>query len=112
MYNSDTELLFPLRLIQSLEDVRGGGWQKLIQQVSDEGAPLEERMAFVYMMVRLGGCITCNADSFRAMKGCTLCARQTIRRYRGSDQELADQFQQARQEVEMFIRKSGSPIAD
>ena len=105
MYNSDTELLFPLRVAISLSSMRGKEWQDLVEQVSSPEAELADRMGFVLMMVRMDGCIGCNADSFRAMKGCTLCARQNIRRFRGNDQELVELFQQSRKEVELFLEK-------
>jgi hypothetical protein len=57
------------------------------------------------MMVRLGGCIGCNADSYRAMRGCTACARQTIRRYKNSDQDLVELFNQSYREMEAYLQK-------
>jgi len=100
MYNSDTELLFPSRVIASLRGLRGDDWRKLVDQVNVSPPDSLDHLAFVLLMVRLGGCVTCNADSFRAMRGCTQCARQTIRRFRGTDQDLISQFQQARRDIE------------
>ena len=105
MYNSDTELLFPLRVIPALATMRGAEWQVLLDQISGPQAGLADQMAFVLMMVRMDGCVGCNADSFRAMKGCTQCARQNIRRFRGSDPELVDLFQQTRKEVDLYLEK-------
>ncbi len=105
MYNSDTELLFPLRVIPNLEELRNAPWRDLVARVSSADASEVEQYAFVLMMARLGGCVTCNADSFRAMRGCTICAHQTIRRFRGSDKDLLEQFAQCKKEVENFIKK-------
>ncbi len=102
MYNADTELLFPARVIPLLKPLRGQEWQEMIDKVLQENESSQSRSAFVLMMVRLNGCVSCNADSFRAMRGCTQCARQVIRRYRGSDTELCHQYQQALQEVNNF----------
>jgi len=109
MYNADTELLFPSRVISSLRSLRGEAWRDLVDRVNELPQDSLDHLAFVYMMVRLGGCISCNADSFRAMRGCTQCARQTIRRFRGTDQELIAQYQQARQEVEAQLQKASEP---
>jgi hypothetical protein len=57
------------------------------------------------MVARLSGCSTCTLDAFRAMKGCLLCAKHTIKRYKGSDEDLIEYFEQARQEVVNFIGK-------
>jgi len=102
MYNSDTELLFPPRIIPALRDLRGTTWRKLIDQVekSDETSP--ERIAFVLMMVRTNGCASCNADSFRAMHGCSLCAKQAIRRLKEPDKALIKTFETTKQEVIKF----------
>jgi hypothetical protein len=107
MYNADTELLFPSRVISSLRSLRGETWRELVDRVDALPEDSVDHLAFVYMMVRLGGCISCNADSFRAMRGCSQCARQTIRRYRGTDQELIAQYEQARQDVENQLQKNG-----
>ena len=99
MYNEDTEVLFPPRLIPLLRELRDGEWRELAQR-AEEAEPLAvDRLAFVLLMVRLGGCVNCSIDSFRAMRGCTQCAIQTVKRYRGDDAELAKEFQAARQEV-------------
>ncbi len=105
MYNSDTELMFPMRVAPSLKNARGEIWSKLVEDVSQTDADQVDQSAFVLLMVKLGGCVACNSDSFRAMRGCTQCARQTIRRYRGSDQDLMELFKQYRGDVENHMRK-------
>ena len=105
MYNSDTELIFPTRVIASLGELRAEPWRLLIEKVSTPDAVPLEQEAFVLMMVRLGGCIGCNADSFRAMRGCTACARQTIRRFKGGDQDLLELFNQSTREMEAYLQK-------
>ncbi len=108
MYNSDTELLFPLRVIPSLGSLRSEVWWQLVKQVAGGKAGTNDQLGFVLMMVRLGGCITCSANSFRAMRGCTQCAWQTIRRFRGTDEELVGQFEQSKLEVEQYLSKKRS----
>jgi radical SAM superfamily enzyme len=76
-----------------------------VDQVVDEKSSDVEKIGFSMMMVKLGGCITCSADSFRAMRGCTHCATQTIRRFRGSDEELKTLFKENVKEVKNFYDK-------
>jgi hypothetical protein len=102
MYNSDTELLFPSRIIAELRDMRGKEWQALIDRVLEQKPNDLDHMAFVLMMARLNGCNSCNSDSFRAMRGCTQCALQNVRRYRGSDSELMKMFEKACKDLEKF----------
>jgi hypothetical protein len=107
MYNSDTELLFPPRVIPSLQDLRGEDWSDLVSRTMQMQATERDRLAFVLLMIRLGGCTSCTADSFRAMRGCTQCARQTIRRFHGSDQDLLKQFSKARNEIDRYLEAEG-----
>jgi hypothetical protein len=103
MYNSDAEVLFPIRVIPSLRSLRGDDWQKLIDSLSSGLIEENNLFAFILFMVRLGGCVNCNTDSFRAMRGCTQCAKQTINRYRGSDTDLLELFYQSKNEMEQYI---------
>jgi hypothetical protein len=106
MYNSDTELIFPSRVIPGLRGLRGEQWQQLIDDMSQKTSESAEVTAFVLMMARMNGCISCNVDSYRAMRGCTQCARQSVRRFRGNDQDLATLFEQACQEVKSTWEKT------
>ena len=100
MYNEDTDLIFPNRVISDLRDLRGAPWRKLVDKVSEQAETEPDQVAFVLMMARVDGCMTCNADSFRAMKGCTLCAQDAVRRFRGDDNELLTMFKDASKELE------------
>lgn len=102
MYNIDTELLFPSRIINELSEQRGEEWKQLVERVHDLPSRDLDKLAFVLMMARLDGCNTCNSDSFRAMRGCTQCALQNIRRFRGTDKELLKEFEKARNDIKKF----------
>jgi hypothetical protein len=103
MYNADTELLYPMRVTPSLRNIREEKWIDLIDHVTAGDTSNSDRLAFTLMMVRLDGCVNCNTDSFRAMRGCTQCAKQNIKRFRGDDNELFEQYEQARIEVEKYL---------
>ncbi len=99
MYNSDTEVMFPIRAISGLKGLRGPKWDELIDFVLID-ANDQDKLAFVLMIVRLVGCGGCNADSFRAMRGCTKCAQQSIRRFRGDDVDLLKLFEKSKIDIE------------
>ncbi len=105
MYNPDTDLLFPPRVIPNLIDSRGSKWHKFVREVLASQDESIEQLSFILMMARLAGCASCCSDSFRAMQGCTTCARQSIKRYRGSDSELIKLYQQVLPEVEHFLEQ-------
>ena len=90
------ELLFTPHLIPSLGDLRDEKWQKLVKTVSSLPETHHDSLSFCWMMIDLGGCLTCEMDSYRAQKGCELCAKQAVLGFKGSDEQLVDQFQQAR----------------
>lgn len=102
MYNADTEFLFPLRVTSSLRDCRDGSWNELIDRISGTQSTDLEKAAFTLMMVRLARCVDCDADSFRASQGCTQCAKQMIRRYKGSDAEIENLYRTALKDLEKF----------
>jgi hypothetical protein len=105
MVNPDTDLIFPPRSISSLCSQRGAAWQELVVAVEKSGQDSPEQMAFILMMARLNSCATCNADSYRAMHGCTVCARQSLKRFHGSDEDLIGLFKIARTEMCEFLQK-------
>ena len=93
MYNADTELLFPPRIIPSLRTLRGATWKKMVEQVEKSGDSSPEKIGFVLLMVKINGCTSCNADSFRAMQGCTQCSKQAIHRLKEPDKSLVKLLQ-------------------
>lgn len=108
MFNSDTELFFPIRVIPSLSDVRGKEWEELVQKLASAEATELEQIAFTNLIVRLAGCAGCDADSFRAMRGCTQCSRLVVKRFKGTDAELLEQYEQCKVEVSEFLKKRSS----
>ena len=105
MYSSN-DILFPRNAISSLKDMRGKVWADLVERVSVLPENHEETLAFMLMMIRLNGCISCETDSYRAMRGCAACAQQTLRRFKGEDEELIEMFQKAVKDVREFAYKN------
>jgi len=107
MYNPDTDLLFPPRAIHALAEERGPVWQSLVQTVEAAEVDNLDQTAFILIMARMSSCVTCNSDSFRAINGCSICARQSLKRFHGTDEELVELFQSAKDEVERYMQKKG-----
>ena len=100
---AENELLFPSHVIPKLRESRGEAWAKLVDGVSRLPENHPESLAFSLMMIRLDGCMACETDSYRAMKGCLGCALQTLRRYKGPDQELLQRYKEALMEIEEHL---------
>jgi hypothetical protein len=92
-----------------LRDARGPDWRQLVDRVV--GLPEEhpESLAFTLMMIRLDGCLECETDSYRAMRGCAVCATQTLRRFKGSDRDLLARYNQALTEVVNYFGLEVAP---
>jgi hypothetical protein len=112
VYQKDAEVLFPTRVIGSLRRLRGEKWQQLVEHVlvQPEGSP--DVLAFSLMMIRLDGCLPCHADSYRAQHGCTLCACQTVKRFRGADDDLLQLWEVARVEILSWYTTGIPPLVE
>lgn len=107
MYNSDTELIFPTRIIPTLRNLRSETWQTLVDRTSNKSNTTIDHLAFVLLMVKLAHCDTCQVDSYRALHGCTLCAQRTVERFPGSDDDLIALYSEAWEEVRQYIESEG-----
>jgi hypothetical protein len=107
----DSEILFPPRCIQQLRDLRGPKWQNLVARIITVPPNHEEAIAFGLMMSKLGSCLTCDLDSYRASLGCCTCARRTISGFKGDDQSLLELYQKALSDVKTYLSKNNLPLS-
>jgi len=108
-YQAKAELLFPARLISSLRDLRGEEWQALVDRVAALPETHTDSLAFVLMMVELDGCMKCNSNNYKFLRGCYLCATQTVQSFKGCDQELLDMYDRAKQELSLQLQQGVVP---
>lgn len=104
MYQRDTEMLFPVRVAPYLRSLRGPAWRRLVDRATRAQEASIVQLAFCLLMVRVASCLTCHTDSYRAMRGCTTCAIQAVRRFRGDDAELLAHFERALTEVAIHLK--------
>ena len=102
----NTEIMFPSNVIPALRDASGPAWRGLVDRVAGLEDTHPESLAFALMMIRLDGCLECETDSFRAMRGCPACALQTVRRFRGKERELVKLYQAALKEVQLYLARA------
>jgi hypothetical protein len=104
------ELLFPPRLMASLRDLRGPEWAELVNSVVKLPETDPDSLAFTLMMIRLDGCVKCHEGSFKYMRGCQLCATQTVMQFKGADADLVILYQKARRDIDSYL--SGQPVEE
>jgi hypothetical protein len=112
VYQKDAEVLFPARVIVSLRHLRGDRWQQLVERVLSLPESEPDVLAFNLMMIRLNGCLSCHADSYRALHGCTLCASQTVSRFRGTDDDLIQLWEVAQAEILTWLATGIPPLVE
>ena len=94
--HAGSELLFPPYAIAPLMGLRGKEWEELVARVAGLPETHRDSLAFSLMMIRLDGCLTCETDSYKAMRGCVQCAIQTIRRFKEGDDQLLKRLRSAK----------------
>lgn len=104
------ELLFPPRLIGSLRNLRGPDWAALVDRVAKLPETDPDSLAFSLMMIRLDGCVKCHEGSFKYMRGCQLCATQTIMQFKGTDADLLALYRKARRDIDAYL--AGEPVIE
>jgi hypothetical protein len=102
MYTNN-EIMFPNYVIPLLRDMRSEEWRRLIDRIVDLPPSHPEMIAFVLTMIRLNGCMECETDSYRAMRGCAMCTTQTLRRYHGADRELLTVYDRTLVDVQAYL---------
>ncbi len=105
------ELLFPAHIIPSLRDLRGEEWQRLVDRVTALPETHPDSLAFVLMMIELDGCLRCNSNNYKFLRGCYLCATQAVQSFKGTDDELIDLFGIAKKELENQLQRGVRPGA-
>jgi hypothetical protein len=102
----DSEILFPASVIPELRTARKGAkWQSLIEHTSALDESHEDVAAFSLMMIRLGNCLTCDLDSYRATLGCSACARRTVASTKESDNALLKRVEEARKDIRDYEKQ-------
>jgi hypothetical protein len=107
---ADNELMFPNYVIPITRDMRSDEWRKLVDQILELSDDHPEKLAFVLAMIHLNGCMECETDSYRAMRGCAACVAQTLRRYKGPDSDLLDAYHKALDEVKDYLAEQDGRI--
>lgn len=97
------EILFPPKLIPTLRDLRGEEWAQLVSSVARLPETDPAVLSFCLMMIELNGCLNCYAGSYKFMRGCPACAKQTIMQFKGTDSELVELYQQAQKQIATYL---------
>ena len=104
------ELLFPPRLMSSLRTIRGPLWTELVERTIRLPETDPDSLAFSLLMIRIDSCVKCHEGSFKYMRGCQVCAVQTVMQFKGADADLLVLYQKARRDIDAYL--AGYPVTD
>lgn len=104
---ADNELMFPPYAIPQLQEARGEKWKELVERVMVLPEDDPRALALSLTMIRLDGCMNCETDSYRAMRGCVPCALQSLRRFKGTDEDLLERYNTALEDVQAYLEEAG-----
>ncbi len=105
------EILFPHSSVSSLANLREDKWRDLTKRVSKLPEDDPESLAYTLMMIRQCNCLDCNPDRYKALMGCSACAKRTLQGFKGEDDLLIRAFRKARREVDNFLQDSYEQVA-
>ncbi len=98
------EILFPHKSISALSSVRETKWRELARRVAGLPEDHPDSLAFSLMIIRQCSCLDCNPDRYKALMGCSACAKRTVAGFKGADDQLIRSFQKARSEVDQYLQ--------
>ncbi len=99
-----TELLFAPWAVRALRDARGYRWKRLVEQITALPETDPDSLAFQLMMVRLNGCLTCDARRYAERGGCATCSLMNLSFSKETDASLVERYRATRKEIGQALR--------
>ena len=101
-----TEFLFAHWAVSSTKDARGTRWQELVTRITALPSTHPDALAFALMMVRINGCLTCDATRYRDRGGCATCSRFSLLTLnKESEASLLTRYRAAQKEIAQMLKE-------
>lgn len=97
------EILFPHKSVNALAGLREPKWRELAKRVASLPEDHPDSLAFCLMMIQQCGCLDCNPDRYKALMGCSACAKRNIAGFKGTDEQLFKAYKQAQADIARFL---------
>jgi hypothetical protein len=105
------EILFAHWAVRSLKDARGPKWNKLVKEIAALPEDHPDALAFQLMMVRLNGCVTCDARKYMERGGCARCSQTTLTFSKETEENLLARSRAARKEIAQSLKPEKQAVA-
>ncbi len=99
------EILFPHKSVSALTGLRETKWRELARRVAALPEDHPDSLAFCLMMIKQCSCLDCNPDRYKALMGCSACAKRNVSGYKGADENLLKLYKQARTEILDYLKE-------
>jgi hypothetical protein len=100
-----TEFLFAHWAVAALKNLRGDKWRELTTRVAVLPETHPDALAFALAMVRVNGCITCDARRFRERGGCANCSKFVLTTLnKETEASLLARFRAAHKEITRSVK--------
>jgi hypothetical protein len=107
-----TEFLFAHSAVPALKELRGPRWRDLVLRVARLDSTHPDALAFALMMVRLNGCIACEAKRYRERGGCGNCSRFVLTTLnKEAETGLMARFRAAQKEINKNLKAQATSEA-
>jgi hypothetical protein len=97
-------------ILQNFRGLKPGEAFELVDRAAKAPETDPDSLAFTLMMIRLDGCIKCHEGSFKYMRGCQVCAVQTVMQFKGTDADLLVLYQKALHDTDAYLK--GYPVVE
>ena len=95
-----TEFLFAHWAVPALKDLRGPKWHALVERIAGLPSTAPESLALALTMVRINGCVNCDARRYRERGGCGNCSQFMLRTMNREDEaSLLVRYRSALKEI-------------
>ena len=95
-----TEFLFAHWAVPALKDLRGPRWNALVTRIAGLPSTHPDSLALALTMVRVNGCVTCDARRYRERGGCGNCSQFMLKTMNREDEaSLLARYRAALKEI-------------
>ena len=95
-----TEFLFAHWAVPALKDLRGPKWHALVARIAGLPSTAPESLALALTMVRINGCVNCDARRYRERGGCGNCSQFMLKTMNREDEaSLLVRYRSALKEI-------------
>lgn len=101
-----TEFLFAHWAVPALQELRGPRWREFVTRIAALPSTHPDALAFALMMIRINGCLNCDATRYRDKGGCATCSRFSLTTLNKENEgSLLTRYHVAKKEIAHMLKE-------